>query len=83
MTARRYFFTAAIALLTLPCAAGAVSAAGIFTLSSTTFEDGKLMPKNVSNNAANSKNNPNCVVRMLPCIFPGPTCPTAPRALYF
>jgi hypothetical protein len=33
----------------------------IFTLKSTTFADGKLMPKKVSNTKANGNNNPNCV----------------------
>jgi Raf kinase inhibitor-like YbhB/YbcL family protein len=61
MTATRHLFAAAIVLLTLPAAAASASAADIFTLSSTTFQDGKLMPKNVANNAANSHNNPNCV----------------------
>ena len=61
MTAKRLLFAAAIALSILPVAAPAASAADIFTLSSTTFQDGKFMPKNVANNAANSHNNPNCV----------------------
>jgi Raf kinase inhibitor-like YbhB/YbcL family protein len=33
----------------------------IFSLTSTTFEDGKLMPKKVANSKANQPNNPNCV----------------------
>jgi Raf kinase inhibitor-like YbhB/YbcL family protein len=36
-------------------------AADAFTLRSSTFEDGKMMPKYVANSAANSKDNPNCV----------------------
>jgi Raf kinase inhibitor-like YbhB/YbcL family protein len=37
------------------------NAAGIFTLTSTTFEDGKIMPMRVANSKANQPNNPNCV----------------------
>jgi Raf kinase inhibitor-like YbhB/YbcL family protein len=36
-------------------------AADVFTLKSSTFDDGKLMPKRVANSAANTQNNPNCV----------------------
>jgi Raf kinase inhibitor-like YbhB/YbcL family protein len=36
-------------------------AADVFTLKSSTFEDGKMMPKKVANSAANTQNNPNCV----------------------
>jgi hypothetical protein len=39
-------------------AATAADAAGLFTLQSTTFSDGKVMPKKVANNTAS---NPNCV----------------------
>jgi Raf kinase inhibitor-like YbhB/YbcL family protein len=38
--------------------AGSAAAADPFTLTSTTFKDGQLMPRKVANNAAN---NPNCV----------------------
>ena len=36
-------------------------AADVFTLKSSTFEDGEMMPKKVANSAANTKDNPNCV----------------------
>jgi phosphatidylethanolamine-binding protein (PEBP) family uncharacterized protein len=36
-------------------------AAEVFTLKSSTFEDGKIMTKKVANSAANTKDNPNCV----------------------
>ena len=46
-------------------AAGFVStisnAADIFTLGSTTFQDGRMMPKKVANSQANMATNPNCV----------------------
>jgi Raf kinase inhibitor-like YbhB/YbcL family protein len=40
---------------------GTANAAGLFTLNSTTFSDGKMMPKKVANSKANAPNNPNCV----------------------
>src|SRR5215469_4154876 len=39
----------------------AADAAETFTLKSTTFADGKMMPKRIANSAANAPNNPNCV----------------------
>jgi Raf kinase inhibitor-like YbhB/YbcL family protein len=48
----------AAATLALGFAATAANAAGVFTLESRTFSDGKVMPKKVANNSAN---NPNCV----------------------
>jgi Raf kinase inhibitor-like YbhB/YbcL family protein len=61
MLAKRHLFTAAAVTLTLGFAATAANAAGVFSFTSSTFEDGKMMPKKVANNQANSKNNPNCV----------------------
>jgi phosphatidylethanolamine-binding protein (PEBP) family uncharacterized protein len=49
------------AALFLAFAATGSDAADIFSLKSTTFEDGKLMPKKVANSKANQPNNPNCV----------------------
>ncbi len=60
MLAKRHLFAAA-AILASGLAATAANAAGVFTLQSTTFQDGKMLPKNTANNQANSKNNPNCV----------------------
>jgi Raf kinase inhibitor-like YbhB/YbcL family protein len=60
MFSGRHLFAAA-AVFTLSFAAPAADAAGIFTLQSTTFADGKIMPKKVSNSSANVANNPNCV----------------------
>jgi Raf kinase inhibitor-like YbhB/YbcL family protein len=48
-----------IALASL-CAAQSASAADVFSLSSTTFKDGTLMPKKVANANTNG-NQPNCV----------------------
>jgi Raf kinase inhibitor-like YbhB/YbcL family protein len=55
-----HLFTAA-AILASGLTTTAANAAGVFTLQSTTFQDGKMLPKNTANNQANSKNNPNCV----------------------
>jgi Raf kinase inhibitor-like YbhB/YbcL family protein len=41
--------------------AAPAKAAELFTLKSTTFADGKIMPKKVANSTANTPNNPNCV----------------------
>jgi Raf kinase inhibitor-like YbhB/YbcL family protein len=49
---------AAAAALALSFAGTAAYAADVFTLSSTTFQDGKIMPKKVANSTAT---NPNCV----------------------
>ncbi len=61
MLAKRHLFTATAITLALGFAATTANAAGIFTLQSTTFADGKMMPKKVANSLENSKNNPNCV----------------------
>ena len=53
--------TAAALAVAFGFAGTSANAAGVFTLKSTTFADGKMMPKKVANNQANSKNNPNCV----------------------
>jgi hypothetical protein len=58
MLAKRHLFAAVAATLTLAFAATAADAAGVFTLESTTFQDGKIMPKRVANSTAT---NPNCI----------------------
>jgi len=55
---RQSLFAAVAAIVTVGFAAGTADAAGLFTLESKTFADGKMMPKKVANNASN---NPNCV----------------------
>jgi Raf kinase inhibitor-like YbhB/YbcL family protein len=55
---RHHLFAAAAATLAFGFAASAANAAGILTLTSTTFQDGKMMPKKVANNVAT---NPSCV----------------------
>jgi hypothetical protein len=59
LAARSYLLGAAA--LAVGFAAPAANAAGIFTLGSKTFADGKMMPKQTANNQDNSHGNPNCV----------------------
>ena len=47
--------------LALGFATAVADAAELFTLKSTTFADGKIMPKKVANSTANAPSNPNCV----------------------
>jgi Raf kinase inhibitor-like YbhB/YbcL family protein len=55
------YLSAVVAAAVLLVAADAAGAADVFTLSSTTFADGKIMPKKVANSQANRSGNPNCV----------------------
>jgi Raf kinase inhibitor-like YbhB/YbcL family protein len=59
--ARHHPLAAVAAALTLVLAGTAADADGVFTLSSTTFQDGKIMPKKVANSKANRPDSPNCV----------------------
>lgn len=62
MSAKRHrLFTVAATTLALGLLGTAANAADIFTLTSTTFQDGKIMPKKVANSQANAPTNPNCV----------------------
>jgi Raf kinase inhibitor-like YbhB/YbcL family protein len=58
---RHHLFTAAAATLALGLFGTAANAADIFSLTSSTFKDSTLMPKNVANSPANQPNNKNCV----------------------
>ena len=58
---KKSMFAIATAALVVGFTAVAAEAADIFTLKSTTFADGKMMPKKVSNTKENSNNIPNCV----------------------
>jgi Raf kinase inhibitor-like YbhB/YbcL family protein len=60
MLAKHHLFAAAAAL-TLGLAGTAANAADPFSLTSSTFKDGTMMPKNVANSSANQPNNKNCV----------------------
>ena len=57
MFGKHHLFAAA-AIASMALAGTAARAADVFTLSSTTFQDGKIMPKKVANNRAG---NANCV----------------------
>ena len=61
MSALRMFLGVMIIASVSSFAAEGTLAADVFTLKSSTFDDGKIMPKKVANNAANTQNNPNCV----------------------
>jgi Raf kinase inhibitor-like YbhB/YbcL family protein len=61
MIAKRHLFATAAATLALGFAATAADAAGVFTLKSSTFSEGQMMPKKVANSTANVPTNPNCV----------------------
>jgi Raf kinase inhibitor-like YbhB/YbcL family protein len=56
----KYFLTAAATAFLVAFSATS-QAAEVFTLKSTTFEDGKIMPKKVANSRTNAPNNANCV----------------------
>jgi Raf kinase inhibitor-like YbhB/YbcL family protein len=53
--------TAAFALAATALIAVPAKADGVFTLQSSTFQDGHIMPKKVANSRANMPNDPNCV----------------------
>src|SRR5271167_142852 len=62
MSAKRLTLIAAAAtMLAIGFAATAADAAGVFTLKSATFEDGKMMPLEVANSKTNVPSNPNCI----------------------
>jgi Raf kinase inhibitor-like YbhB/YbcL family protein len=58
---RHHLFTAAAATLAFGLLGTAANAADIFSLTSSTFKDSTMMPKNVANSAANAPTNKNCV----------------------
>jgi Raf kinase inhibitor-like YbhB/YbcL family protein len=58
---RRSEFAAAAVALAAGFVGTKTNAADIFTLSSTTFQDGTMMPKKVANSQANMATNANCV----------------------
>src|SRR5271170_332478 len=61
MRETKHLFAVAAAALLLAFAGTVSKAADVFSLKSTTFEDGKMMPKRVANSKASQPNNPNCV----------------------
>ena len=61
MLAKRHHLLVATATLTLGLFGSAANAADIFSLTSKTFKDGTMMPKNAANSHANAPTNANCV----------------------
>jgi hypothetical protein len=61
MLVKRHHLLVAAATLTLGLFGTTANAADIFSLTSKTFKDGTMMPKNAANSAANAPTNPNCV----------------------
>jgi Raf kinase inhibitor-like YbhB/YbcL family protein len=61
MIATRHLFATAAATLALGFAVTSADAAGLFTLKSSTFGEGQMMPKKTANSTANVPTNPNCV----------------------
>jgi Raf kinase inhibitor-like YbhB/YbcL family protein len=61
MLAKQHHLLVAAATLALGLFGTVANAADIFSLTSSTFKDGTLMPKNAANSAANAPNNKNCV----------------------
>ena len=61
MLAKRHHLLVATATLTLGLFGTAANAADIFSLTSKTFKDGTMMPKNAANSHANAPTNANCV----------------------
>ena len=60
ITKRHCLLAASAAALAFGFAANS-AAADPFTIKSTTFQDGKMMPKKMANSTANAPSNPNCV----------------------
>jgi Raf kinase inhibitor-like YbhB/YbcL family protein len=58
---RHHLYTAATVTLALGLFGPTANAADVFSLTSSTFKDGTMMPKNAANSAANAPNNKNCV----------------------
>jgi Raf kinase inhibitor-like YbhB/YbcL family protein len=61
MLVKRHHLLVAAATLTLGLFGTAANAADIFSLTSSTFKDGTLMPKKVANSHENAPTNANCV----------------------
>ena len=76
-------FAIASEALAVGFTAVAAEAADIFTLKSTTFADGKLMPKKVANTKENSNNNPNCVGDNVSPQFSWTNVPDGTKSLVF
>ncbi len=61
MFAKRHYSFAAAVMLVAGFAGTTANAGGIFTLKSSMFADGQIMPKEVAQSTKNMATNPNCV----------------------
>src|SRR3979490_2154893 len=61
MLLKRTLLLAGAMATALGLAGQSANAAEVFTLTSTTFKDGTMLPKKVANSTANVPTNPNCV----------------------
>src|SRR6516164_10965554 len=80
---KKSIFALATAALTVGFTAVAAEAADVFTLESTTFADGKMMPKKVANSKANMATNPNCVGDDISPQFSWRNVPDGTKSLVF
>jgi Raf kinase inhibitor-like YbhB/YbcL family protein len=83
MKQRQRILACVVTAITIGYTVYAAKAADLFTLSSTTFRDGHIMPKKVSNNAENSKNDPNCVGENVSPEFSWANVPGGTRSFIF
>ena len=72
----------AAATIALGSAAAPAKAAEVFSIKSSTFADGKMMPKKVANSTANAPTNANWA-RTSRRNCHGAMCRTAPRVSFF
>jgi len=80
---KKSILVVATAAVAVGLTAAAAEAADVFTLKSTTFADGKMMPKKVANTKANGNNNPNSSAITSRRNSPGATYPRVPRPSFF
>src|SRR4029077_3966095 len=82
MMASRIGAIAATAIA-LGFAAAPAKAAELFSIKSSTFADGKIMPKKVANSTANAPTNPNCVGENLSPQFSWSNVPDGTKSFVF
>jgi Raf kinase inhibitor-like YbhB/YbcL family protein len=80
---RKQLLATALATLAIGFAGTAANAADLFTLKSTTFQDGKMMPKKVANSKTNMATNPNCVGENVSPQFSWTNVPDGTKSLVF
>jgi Raf kinase inhibitor-like YbhB/YbcL family protein len=83
MIAKRHLFATAAATLALGFAVTSADAAGLFTLKSSTFGEGQMMPKKTANSTANVPTNPNCVGENVSPAFSWSNVPDGTKSFIF